>query len=570
MPDLQRQFRELKRRRVFRTLAAYLVFAWLALQVADATFEPLGLPAWSQRALIIAVIAGIVPVAMLAWVFDLTRRGLVRTARVESPANARGLARSGATSGSASGSGSGAASGIGIGAGSGATRGGIDGLPAAVVAGPMSAIASIAVLPFTDLSQARDQDWFCDGLAEEIIDSLCCVRGLRVASRTASFRFRDGTVDPREIGRLLNVDAILEGSVRQAGDRLRVTAQLVDAGNGYHQWSETYERQAEDVFAIQADIARHVAEQLKLSLAGPELGRSLRYAPRNLQAYEFYLRGRQLAGQTGETAWAQAPTMFRRAIELEPDYAQAQAGLADSLAQLILWRFAPADALLPEAAAAAAKALDLAPDLAEAHVAQGHVRSLSGDDEGAVRSFERAIALNPGLHEAYYYYARHCYARGEWTRAADLFQQAFRTRTDDYSVLALAVNALEAGGDAAGAEVLAKRALEGMLHQCALQPDDPRVHYMAGGLMLHLGQRESGVEYAEKALALRPDDFGTIYNVACAHSLAGHHERALDLLVRALAKGRGYYHWIVKDSDLAPLRELPRFQQLLATIRGRG
>ncbi|MEO7251081.1 MAG: hypothetical protein ABIW30_00560, partial [Arenimonas sp.] len=194
---LRLQFAELRRRRVFRTAGAYLVFAWLTLQVADATFQPLGLPAWSQRALIIALAIGFVPVCILAWIFDVTMRGVVRTGAVvpadksAAPASAPGAAA------------------------------------------PMSAIAAIAVLPFTDLSQARDQDWFCDGLAEEIIDSLCCVRGLRVASRTASFRFRDGSVDPREIGRQLSVDAILEGSVRKADGRLKVTAQLIDVANGY-------------------------------------------------------------------------------------------------------------------------------------------------------------------------------------------------------------------------------------------------------------------------------------------------------------------------------------------------
>ena len=230
----KRRFAELRRRRVLRALGAYVVVGWLLLQVADATFEPLGLPLWAQRALIIAVIAGIVPAAMLAWVFDLTRArpGAHRQGRAPpaprllDPARRRRPAATGRCD-------------AGRPARAGARR-------------PMSAIASIAVLPFTDLSQAHDHDWFCDGLAEEIIDSLCCVRGLRVASRTASFRFRDGSVDPREIGRLLNVDAILEGSVRVAGERLRVTAQLVDAGNGYHRWSETYERQVADVFAIQA------------------------------------------------------------------------------------------------------------------------------------------------------------------------------------------------------------------------------------------------------------------------------------------------------------------------------
>lgn len=148
----------------------------------------------------------------------------------------------------------------------------------------MSVIASIAILPFSDLSQAGDQTWFCDGLAEEIIDSLSCVRGLRVASRTASFRFRDGSVDPREIGRLLSVDAILEGSVRKAGEHLKVTAQLIDAANGYHLWSESFARPLEDVFAIQSEIAGNVAQALRLSLSTPALERSVCLAPDNLEA----------------------------------------------------------------------------------------------------------------------------------------------------------------------------------------------------------------------------------------------------------------------------------------------
>ena len=529
---LKRQLAELRRRRVFRTVGAYLVFAWLLLQIADATFAPLGLPLWSQRALIIAVAAGFVAVCVFAWIFDITTRGLVRTEPIDADA--------GATASAA-----------------------VAPVPAAA---PMSSIASVAILPFSDLSQAHDQDWFCDGLAEEIIDSLCCVRGLRVASRTASFRFRDGSVDPREIGRQLNVDAILEGSVRKAGERLKVTAQLIGANDGYHLWSETFERRIEDVFAIQAEIAQNVARALKLSMLPGAVARNLRYAPSNVEAYEYYLRGRQFAGQISASAWVHAPKMFRRAIELDPDYAQALAGLADSLAQQILWRFVPAAEVLPEAAAAAAKALDLAPDLAEAHVAQGHIRSLSGDKDGAVRSFERAIALNPGLHEAYYYFARHCYAQGDNVRAAELFQQAYRTRPDEYVVLALAVSALDASGDHEGALATARQALAGLVRQCEMEPENPRLHYMAAGQLQRLGRGEEGRVYAEKALSLR-DDFATLYNVACFYSLGGDHERALDLLERAVHRGGGYVDWIRNDDDLASLRELPRFKKLLGEVR---
>lgn len=541
MASLRQTFRELRRRRVFRSLAAYLVVGWLLLQVGDVTFEPLGAPAWAQRALIIAIIAGAIPVAALSWIFDLRRGRLVRT-RASHPAE--------------------------VGAATPRNfeeRGAPPALPTAVVAGPMSGIASVAILPFDDLSQARDQDWFCDGLAEEIIDSLCCVRGLRIASRTASFRFRGGGTDPREIGRLLAVDAILEGSVRKAGDRLRISAKLVDTDSGYQRWGNAYERQLEDVFAIQADIARQVAEALQLNLAEPALARKQRHAPANMEAYEFYLRGRQAFHQLSETTGRHAADMFRRAIEIEPDYAPALAGLADALVLLMQWRFVAPAAVLPEASAAAGKALDLAPDLAEVQVAQANVRSLAGDDEGAVRAFEHAIALNPTLYEAWYFYGRHCFARGESARAAEYLQQAWRLRPEDSTVLALAVSAIEASGDAEAGTAMARRALEGLRKQMLMEPENARARYMASGILLRLGDRAGGLVLAEEALALRPNDFSTLYNVACTYCLAGEYDRALDLLERAVERG-GFVDWMLHDSDIAALRDTPRFQSMMARL----
>jgi adenylate cyclase len=531
---------ELRRRRVFRAVGAYVVIGWLLLQVADVTFAPLGLPDWSQRALIIAVAVGVVPAAVLAWIFDLTRHGVVRTAAADdaAPGERRLVSRAGPPA------------------------------PALPGTAPLSPIAAVAVLPFADLSQAGDHLWFCDGLAEEIIDSLCCVRGLRVASRTASFRFRDGSVDPREIGRQLSVDAILEGSVRVSGERMRVTAQLVDAQDGYHAWSETYERPVSDVFAVQREIAEKVADALKLSIAGAAF-RGEKYAPANLQAYEFYVRGRQMVWTLSERAFRDAPGLFRRAIALDPDYAQAHAGLADALAQNVLWRFAPAAEVLPEATAAASRALDLAPDLAEAHVAQGHLRSLGGDNEGAQRAFERAIALNPGLYEAWYYFGRHAFARADYPRAAELFLRAFALRPDDFTLLSFAGFAVASGGDMERGRAITTRAAEGLLHQCELEPDNPRAHYMAAGNLQRVGRDAEARPLAERALALRPDDFSTLYNVACYYSQTGEVERALDLLEQALQRGGGYFDWIRNDKDLLPLHGHPRFEALLSCLRDR-
>jgi TolB-like protein len=270
-------FTEFRRRRMFRAMVAYLVGAWLLLQVANVTFPPLGVPDWVQRAMIIALAIGIVPAFVLAWIFDLTVHGIVRTdAVVRADAESAHAADADAS---------------------------FHPLPRTAAAeqpGPAHAVAasaqpetgaSVAILPFADLSAAKDQDWFCDGLAEEIIDALSCVRGLRVASRTASFRFRDGSVDPREIGTQLRVGAILEGSVRKSGDQLRITAQLIDAVSGFHLWSETFDRRLEDVFAIQSEIARRVSAALRVSLTGEVAARR---ALRNAQ----YARARVLPARS--------------------------------------------------------------------------------------------------------------------------------------------------------------------------------------------------------------------------------------------------------------------------------
>ena len=523
---LRRYVEEFRRRHVFKIAAAYLVAAWVVIQVASSTFGPLGFPEWSLRALIIAVAVGFLPACVLAWIYDVTAAGIVRTAPLP-------------------------------------TLDGTD-APRAPSAAPRvpSHSASIAILPFADLSQAKDQDWFCDGLAEEIIDALCCVKGLRVASRTASFRFRDGTVDPREIGRLLNVGTILEGSVRKAGDQLRITTQLINAEDGYHLWSETYDRRLEDVFAIQSEIARNVSQALKVSLTGPAADRSERYAPSNMEAYEFYLRGRQLAGSFASALLLHAPQMYRRAIACDPNYAQAHAGLADILALLIAWSYLTPHEGLAEAAAAGRRALELAPDLAEAHVAMGNIFSMQGDSRAAVASFERAIALNPNLHEAHLYFGRHCLAQGDYARAAELLIAAHHLRPDDYSVLAIAVSAVDANGEHARGEELARQALAGLQHQAELEPENARARCLAAGLHVRLGDPESGRVCIEDALRISPDDLVTIYNAACYYSLTGDIECALDLLERT----RLSRAWVEHDPDLAPLRESPRFKALLARL----
>ena len=515
---LKRSFDEFRRRRVFRVAVVFLVVGWLLIQVAGATFGPLGLPDWSVKLVIVLVALSFVLACALAWTFDLTSRGVERTPSV----------------------------------------------PAIVpVAAPE---ASIAILPFTDLSEAGDQDYFCDGLAEEILNALASITGMRVASRTSSFRFRDQSADAREIGRALNVAAIMEGSVRKAGERVRVTAQLIDAGNGYHLWSENFDRKLEDIFAIQEEIARSVARAMRVSLKAPEALDIGRNAPRDMRAYEFYLRGRQMQALKSTFTWTAAPEMFRRAIDLDPRYAQAHAGLADSLVELLLWRLARPEDVLDEALEASRRALELAPELAEAHVAHANTLHLSGDHAGSEAAFARAIALNPNLYEAHYYFARHLFASGQDARAVEEFEAAHRARPDEFQALTLAVMPAMATDGPARAEALARRALKLALAEAEMDPENGRARYLAAGLQWRLGDHEGARRNIDAALRLRPEDFGTLYNAACFHALAGESERALELLDRAIATGQGFRDWIEHDHDLESLHEMPRFHEILSRL----
>jgi adenylate cyclase len=443
--SLRLTFAEFRRRRVFRVAAVYIVSSWILIQLGSATFEPLGFPPWSMRLLLVLLVLGFALACVLAWVYDLSSSGIERTAA----------------------------------------------LPKATTPSSTEPVrapeASVAILPFADLSAAGDQAYFCDGLAEEILNALASVRGLRVASRTSSFRFRGGDADAREIGQSLNVAAIMEGSVRKAGDRVRVTAQLIDAGNGYHLWSENFDRKLEDIFAIQEEIARNVVRALRVSLKGAaeleDLGCSCN-APRDMRAYEFYLRGRQIQSVKSSDNWTKAPEMFRRAIALDPDYAQAHAGLADSLAQLLIWRILQPEDVLQEALSAAKRALELAPELAEAHVAHGNTLSLAGDDRGAVAAFERAIQLNPELYEAHYYLGRHCFAHGQNARAIDEFEAAHRARPDEFQALSLASNAADTLDDKARGDALTRLALPAALAEISADPENGRALYLAAGMQV--------------------------------------------------------------------------------------
>lgn len=421
---------------------------------------------------------------------------------------------------------------------------------------------AIAVLPFADMSPARDQDYFCDGLAEELINSLTHIDGLRVASRTASFQFRDRGLDVRAVGERLHVGTLLEGSVRKADDRLRVTVQLIDIATGYHRWSQRFDRTLDDVFAIQDEIAERVVTLLRGSVPSIRERQVLERPHTAAAAYEFYLRGRQYLSRMTQPDLASARDMFERALELDAGYGPAWACLSAVHATLYEW-FGGGTECLAKAEETSQAALKAGPGHALGHVARGFVLSLSSRYEEAACEFERAIAINANLFEAYYYFARAMFAAGDIARSAELFGRAAGVRHEDFQSPMLQAQSLRMIGRRDEERIARREGIRRAEQMLALNPVDGRALSLGSGALADDGQVERAIEWSRKALELYPDDLSALVNAACLQAKLKHKEDALALLERVFAKGWGKRDWIEHDPDYDILRDDPRFQALV-------
>jgi serine/threonine protein kinase/Flp pilus assembly protein TadD len=428
---------------------------------------------------------------------------------------------------------------------------------------PAAAPKSIAVLPFADMSAERENGYFTDGMAEEIINALTTIQALRVASRTSSFAFKGTTEDIRQVGKKLDVATVLEGSVRKAGNKLRITAQLVSVADGYQLWSQRYDRDLEDVFAIQDEIAQNIVKALRVILSEDEKRAIERVPTANVEAYDCYLRGRQFFHQFQKQSLEFARQMFARAIEIDPTYALAYAGVADSCSVLYT-NFDATEANLANADTASRRALELDPGLAEAHVARGLAVSLHGNHVDAEGEFQTAMRLNPQLFDAAYMYARALVAQGKHEKAAKMFERAAELRPEDYVVPGLLGASYTALGRAADAQASFRRQLAAASKRLELNPDDPRALYLGGIALSHLGDSVKAKDWARQALAINSGDATVLYNIACLYATSGDTDEAITLLERSIAAGFGHWNWIENDSDLASLKGHPRFQALLA------
>jgi adenylate cyclase len=530
---------ELKRRKVYPIAVAYLVGGWALAQGIAQVLPVFDIPNWIIRLLVVLIIIGF-PVALtLSWFFDFTRYGIVRTPN----------------------------------------RKDIDTAP-----GPGSSENSIAVLPFVDLSPNRDHDYFSDGIAEEILTALSKIDNLRVAARRSSFWFKDKQADLLEIGNKLNVAHVLEGSVRRDDNRLRVTAELIDARNGFTIWSDTFEREMQSVFALQDQITRAIVDKLKLKLAiappQPE---------RNLAAYDSYLQGLFYSDMSTEQELRKSLAYFADALKKDSDFARAWTGTAKSWLWLADAYVAPITAY-SKVREAALNALKIDKEDAEAHVYLAETkRILDWDMEGAAREFGRAVALDPKSTPSNYFSAAFWAARGEREEA---LKYLHRTATIDpaslwvnnaacelYRYFGLYDEAMAAGERAVqldpafiyGEPLLAAlyREMGRFGEAIALYEKAEAISSRpAFGLAITyalMGRRDEAREFLAKAISARagytPGDA-----VAHVHVALGEHEVAIHELERACNERSSSVHFTGIAPEFAPLRGDERFVKIVRRI----
>jgi TolB-like protein len=467
---------ELKRRRVVRVTAAYLVIAWAAIQVTDTVAPRIGLPDWTVTLIIFLAALGFPAIVIFAWVFDVGPGGIQRT----QPATGATTSR---------------------------TR--YIALATIIVAAALGAYAgwrgysrpdsgrleSVAVLPFTNMSGDVTQEPFADGIAEEILNALAQVEGLSVAARTSAFAFKNTREDVRAIARKLGVASVLEGSVRKQGDKLRITAQLINASNGYHLWSNTFDRSASDIFAVQDEIARAIVDALKLELAGDAEPQVTRGGTTNLTAHELYLLGLHHFARRTPDDMRRAIEVFNQAVAADSSYALAYAGLATVYAAAPYY----IDVTIAESAqrgrAAATKALALDSTVAEAYAALGDIMfHADWDMRASEQLHRRAIALKPSYMQAYNWLAEPLAATGRFEEAV----------------------------------AASKRALE-------LDPLSVRANKTYGWQLFGAGQREAGLAQLQRTLQMDSTNRTMFLDLATSYLGLGRLTEASDYLRRFAA-----------------------------------
>lgn len=524
-------FGELKQRKVLQVAVAYVVVTWIVIQVGDSTFEALNLPDWSGTLLVIFIMLGFPIALLLAWAYELTPDGIVKDP--DGKAGYRSVyERPGYDS---------------------AKENGENQTP------------SIAVLQFEDMSPEQDQVYFCEGIAEEILCALNEVDGLNVAARLASFQFGSKSADVIEIGRRLNVSVVLEGSVRKAGDQIRITIQLIDAYTGYQFWAGQYNHGLKDIFEVQKQMAQAVVNAMRLSIRDNKLTRPM---TQSTEAYDLYLKANSFFTRPDKQSILFARQFYQRAVESDPGFGKAWAKLASTYVYEYLCSDPNGNAR-SEARRISNIALGVAPGIAESHIASGITYSIYKDYEQADLEFETAINLYPESFVAYFTWARSKTYQGDARKAVELYQKAAEIRSLDYQSVLMQLRCLSDLGDLKAAKEKAEEGLRRAKAFLELSPDEYRALNM-GAFALHiLGELSEAKKWMEASMQNSPRNSILTYNAASFYAMIGDIDKSLDYLAQAAESGCLNLSWLAQDAGLKLLKNEPRFKDLIHRFENR-
>jgi adenylate cyclase len=559
-------FDEVKRRKVYRVAAAYIIVAAGIIQLASAAFPAWELPNWALRLVIVLLLIGFPLALILGWAFDVTPQGIRATPRAPPGTHRRRNMIMLVTTGVI-----------------------ISAAAALFLLPRVSAHKvdkSIAVLPFVDLSEAKDQEYFCDGISEEILHTLAKVDGLRVVSRTSSFSFKGKSVNAREVGEKLNVANVLEGSLRREGNRVRVTAELISASSGFHLWTETYDRKLEGMFALQDEITRAIVDALKVKLAV-----SLPvHEQRNTEAYELYLQGLYFSNKSSEEDLRRALSFFQRAVEKDPTFSRAWTGISKVWYFLADVYVRPLDAY-PASKEAALKAIALDEKDAEAHCYLSEAkRVLDWDLAGADEELTRALQLDPNSAPAHFFSALHPLFRGELKDGLQLILEAKKLDPVSPIISYVATAAYLANDRIDDAVTEGQRTLQldpnyfyldsnlaaayrekgNFAEAIALYTKaQEATHLPSSGLAItyaRMGRQTEAQNILAQLVQAREKRYVSAPVIAAVYVAFGEKEEAFRWLERAFAEHSGVLQWIAFLPEFRPLHSDARFPHLLRRI----
>ena len=433
--------------------------------------------------------------------------------------------------------------------------------------GARAAEKSIAVLYFENLSGVKEDEYFRDGVTEDIITELAKIKGLKVLSRPSVLLYRDKSVTAAEVGRQLKAAFVLAGSIRRGGNRLRITAQLVDPQTDSLVWSERYDREMADVFSVQDEIARNIAEALRITLSPQEQEALASRPTESPEAYDLYLRGRTYARRFTRLDFEFAYQMFENAVRLDPQFALAYAAMANVCSSFHI-NFERDSSWLSRAKTAAEKAIALSPELPEAKVAQAWVLYASGDYDKALGIARALVEMKRDTESAYYLLLRALFASGQYQEIVNIAEAAIEASGTDYNVYVPIGNALGALGKEEARKNLSQRRLHALETHLRQVPEDARAHMLLAGDYGYMGRVEEAMKEADLAMVLRPNDANVAYNAACVYCSLGKVSEAMAALRKAKTVGWKDTVWTRRDPDLKILHGDPEFDRLFPPSEG--